>query len=430
MTKSLACGLWLHNRQCVRPRNLWKSRDQPDDNEKKGGKCKTKKGKNSGTVARSTSFSHESVPPGNGSSPVDEVCEDPRVSEGDELQLPPLAKQRAYSVHMTIAPHSRSEGTNEPNAVATLQRAIKSSPARLLGSQQAPIDLDGLTPHSTRRILFPSPKESDESTALAENKANSDETAHGASLDRGQSMHDDQQNDDDGDECDPKNANKENERPNDDGLDDLFNEVPEQEVRPSTPQPELAAQSGLPNPFRTPTQQSAPRNFLNSGDFFSSAAKAYLHGTATPTRTPSKLSPRQLIPGDEMTPATFTRHLNEFLQGGFADSSPSKIIDFSSMPNLEESSSPNHYLDGNDFAFSDMLNADAPMPSSPPTWFGVYEDSSDSNNNFHGDTIDAAGTEDWMLKFGSSPRKAAMENADAGVIETNDNNHNNLTDTA
>ena len=411
--KKIACGLWLHNRQCSRPRNLWKSRDQSDDNDKKGARGKAKKGKTTATVTQSAGFSCGTAPPANGSSPVEETGEDPRLSEGDELQLPPLKKQRAYSVQMTKASHSRSDGVHKPATTVSLQRATQSSPARPPGSQQTPIDLDSLTPNPIRRILFPSPKRHDGSTTLTENGANSDEVSHGTSSDRGQNTNDEHDNRDDRDDFDHNNADKENHPPNDDGLDDLFNEISEQEFRPSTPQPGLAAQSGLTNPLKTPTQQFTPRNFINSGDFFSSAAKAYLHGTATPTRTPSKISPLQQITLEEMTP--ISRHIKEFLSDGFTGSSPSKYIDFSSLPNLDENTSVRHYPGDNEFQFNGLISTDAAIPSSPPAWFGVYEDPSESTN-FYCDTAEASGS-NWMLNLNSSPVKQGLENSNAGVAE-------------
>ena len=397
-----ACGLWLHNRQCSRPRNLWKSRDQSDDNDKKGGKGKAKKGRTSGATTQSTDHSYETVLPANGSSPAEGASEDSHMAEGDELQLPPLKTQRASSLQLTRFPHSESEGMNNSVNAAALQRAIQSSPPRLIGSQQIPIDLDGPTLKSTRRRLFPSPNRSGESTALAENYGIGNATVSENVPREDHSTHEDSEN---------NNADKENQVPDDDRLSNLFGEEQAETSRPSTPPPRLTET----NPFQTPTQQSALRSLLSPGDAFSSA-KAFFHGQSVPNRTPSKTSPRKHISLEEMTP--LTRHFHEFFSdGGLADSSPSKFIDFSSLPNLEESTSSGQYLDGNSFEYNDFISTDAPMPSSPPPGWGVYEDLPGESMGFNGDVGGVTGSESWMLNFGSSPLKAGLKDPAAEETE-------------
>jgi hypothetical protein len=57
---------------------------------------------------------------------------------------------------------------NEQDALNALQRAIKQSPARLIGSKESPIEVeDGRTPNSVRRVLFPSPRKDGEFKSLA-----------------------------------------------------------------------------------------------------------------------------------------------------------------------------------------------------------------------------------------------------------------------
>ena len=397
-----ACGLWLHNRQCSRPRNLWKSRDQSDDNDKKGGKGKAKKGRTGGATTQSTDHSYGTALPANGSSPAEGASEDPQIAEGDELQLPYLKTGRASSLQVTGFPHSKSEGMNDSVNAAALQRAVQSSPPRLIGSQQTPIDLDGPTLNSTRRILFPSPNRSGEATAPAENYENGNVTVSENDSKEDHGTHEDSEN---------NNADKENQAPDDEEFDDLFDEAQAETSRPSTPPPRLTE----PNPFQTPTQQSAQRSFLSPGNVFS-GAKAFFYGQSTPNRTPSKTSPRQQIPLEEMTP--LTRHFHEFFSdGGLADSSPSTFIDFSSLPNLGGSTSSDQYLDGNSFEYNGFTSTDAPMPSSPRPGFGVYEDLPGESIGFNGDAAGLTGSESWMLNFGSSPLKAGLKDPAAEEIE-------------
>ena len=250
---------------------------------------------------------------------------------------------------------------SDATAAVALQRAIQSSPARLIGTQNVPIEVEDLTPKPTRRLLFPSPTQSEENRALRDHNSNTrNKIPHnpGPSTKDFGSHHD--------------QADKENCPPveDEDGIDHLFEENDQRSIsRPTTPTPN----SKLLTPsFKTPRKSTSPPRTPKTSDLFSSAARALLHPMATPKRTPSKSNIQAL---GELTP--FTAHLNSLL----SEANDSQNFDFPSLPSLD--SSPHRVR--NDFDFSqfdatDFLSTDAPMPSSPPAWFGVYVDPIEQGN--------------------------------------------------
>ena len=117
----------------------------------------------------------------------------------------------------------------------------------------------------------------------------------------------------------------------------------------------------------------------------------------TPKRTPSKSNIQAL---GELTP--FTAHLNSLL----SEANDSQNFDFPSLPSLD--TSPNRVR--NDFDFSqfdttDFLSTDAPMPSSPPAWFGVYVDPVEQGNGLWSD---------YQLPAAATPTTKAGAGAGAG----------------
>ena len=375
-----ACGLWLHNRQCLRPRELWKeSRDRFDDNGKKD--VPRKKAKTERTAKRSTrNTSDGAAVSSDGSSPVDGLDDDSRSRKVDDQQLPPLREQKEQRVQKTNIRQAKSDGLNETGAATALQRAIQSSPARLAGTRHVPIELDDdQISKPTRRILFPSPKPPTDPTPLAEREVNASLHGQEDSPRKNIRLYDN---------ITCNQSDKENfPPPPNDGLDDLFDEAAHPTSCPSTP-----PSSNTHNPFRTPTRNPiAPRQSLGTGDFFSSAAKAFLHALTTPKRTPGKSSP-QHSPMEEMTP--FTAHLNQLLSEADHHDSPSKFLNFSPLRSMDGSTSASRFLDGDHgFEFGAFDPAAAGMPSSPPAWFGVYEDPGEGPVNGNGD---------WDLGLGSS----------------------------
>ncbi|MCJ1474851.1 hypothetical protein MMC13_003511 [Lambiella insularis] len=376
------CGLWLHNHKCLRPESVWEQRK--DDKSRRGGR------KKSGSAdrpddARSDATNMQS----NASSPSDGAAEDApgEPENNDEPELPPMNRQRALSAQVPAVTVSKSDSAIDPTAVAALQRAIQSSPGRFLGTKHVPIEVEDLTPKPTRRVLFPSPKnrktidlgECDDIQVRNKSQGNSSAGPKPPN-------------------CASDTTDKENHPPpatNDDLFDDLFDDVPKSSSCPSSP----PRSSRLPsNSFRTPTKSPSKRP-MTTGDFFSSAAKAFLHPPRTPTRTPTKT--KEAL--GELTP--FTRHLNEMLSDAHGSGSPSRLtpstgMDFLSLPPLDSNadvgSTPSRYFRSEDFDFGHADSEGVGMPSSPPgTWFGVYEDPREAGNGGWG-----------AFDFGSSPLRA------------------------
>ena len=280
-------------------------------------------------------------------------------------QLPVFRKPRALSVQ--LSPVTRENSHPEASAVIALQRAIQSSPARLNGTQSAPIDVEQLTPKPTRRLLFPSPPNDSTTKTASANKLPS-----ARDLDFLGSHHRDSLS-----SVGQDSNDKENQPPpfEEDGpaLDGLF-EDGGLNLRPTTPTPTNKMQdSGM---FKTPKNNVTPHRLPpTTGDFFSSTAKAILQHPTTPKRTTRSSSSQPL---GEITP--FTAHINQLFSE--ANGSPSADFDFPSLPSLHNT--PGRM--GNDYSFGnfdsqDFFSTDAAMPSSPPVWFGVYEDPNEQETN-------------------------------------------------
>ncbi len=349
------CGLFLHTRRCMRPKEVW---ERPPN----GGDGKRRRDGNSGARQKSNSISE---PAANGttlhsdaSTPVDGG-----QTEGLEAEphLPSMQHRRLSSVHTTSS-QKTSWTLNDASALAALERAIKSSPHKFVGSEHIPIEVEDLTPHPTRRILFPSPSQSQKARSTRNSIAGSD--AQDSQQQASSSIPDA--------DADADQANKENCPPanEDDDLDQFFEEdayINAHNARAATP---TLTSSGRAMSFKTP-KRSPGRLPPTTGDFFSSAAKALLRPPVTLKRTPTK-DPQPL---SELTP--FTAHLNQLLSDANSGSPGSQNFDFPSLPSLHNT--PGRHMRSIDFDFSqfdsqDLLSTDVPMPSSPPAWFGVYED--------------------------------------------------------
>lgn len=272
-----------------------------------------------------------------------------------ESQLPPFQHRRASSQH-TISPQAKQRIAEETSAVAALERAIRSSPHKFRGTEGVPIDVEDLTPQPTRRVLFPSPTLSEEvksrRNSIVEDSGKRRIQHSGKTFET----------------PDNDQADKENCPPpvEDDGLDHLFTED-HHVTRAITPTPVSSSQA---HTFKTP-RRSPDRLPPTTGDFFSSAAKALLRAPTTPKRTPTNI----IQPLGELTP--FTAHLNQLLSdGNNGNGSPgSNGFDFPSLPSLHNTPSRRTIdFDFSQFDSQDLLSTDVPMPSSPPAWFGVYED--------------------------------------------------------
>ena len=348
----VACGLWLHTRKCMRPKEVWdKTQNGPDEKRKRGTSGKRQR-------ANSTSDQAASAAPNGSLLPYDSSsANDGGQTEGLETdpQLPPFKHRRASSQH-TISPQAKHRIAEEASAVAALERAIRSSPHKFRGTEHVPIDVEDFTPQPTRRVLFPSP------TLSEVTKLNRNTVVNGSGQGRNQNFGkafeisgDDQ-------------ADKENCPPplDDDNLDHLFT-GDQHGTRATTPTPTSSSRS---HTFQTP-RRSPNRLPPATGDLFSSTAKALLRAPTTPKRTPCK----DLQPLGELTP--FTAHLNQLLSDANNDNgSPgSRSFEFPALPSLHNTPGRRPMdFDFSQFDSQDLLSTDVPMPSSPPAWFGVYED--------------------------------------------------------
>lgn len=348
-----ACGLWLTNRKCMRPKEMWE-KNQRDPDEKRKRAPRPKKTKSTAISGQAVNDPSPDTNPGlDPSPPPNSPVRDTNADE--DLPLPQMNRQRALS------DQENSNNKKDMSAAIALQRAIQSSPARFIGTQHIPIDVEDLTPQPTRRVLFPSPKQTGDQKSSSENGLNSSNESHGVSP---KAIELALQGDD-------SQADKENRPPppdEDESLNHLFEEVHGVSARPKTPTPYSKL---IPDLFQTPRKPATPeRNLPTTGDFFSSAAKALLL-PITPKRTPAKSSSQPL--GD-MTP--FTAHLNQLFSDPNNISPSANNFDFPSLPSLRNTPSgrTRHDFDFPQFDTQNVLSTDAPMPSSPPAWFGVYED--------------------------------------------------------
>ena len=338
----------------MRPKEVWdKTQNGPDDKRKRGtnGKRHTS---NSTPDQAANAGPNDSASDLHGSSSTTDGRQLESVEA--EPQLPPFEHRRASSQHM-ISPEAKRRIAEEASAVAALERAIRSSPHKFRGTKHVPIDVEDLTPQPTRRVLFPSPTLSVE--AISKCNPVIEGSGNPRSQNTGKSFVAPDNDQDDKENCPPGE---------DDGLDHLFTEDHHVTLpRATAPTPTSSSRA---NTFKTP-RRSPNQLPPTTGDFFSSAAKALLRASTTPKRTPTK----EIQPLGEVTP--FTAHLNQLLSdANNGNGSPgSNSFDFPSLPSLHNTPGRRTMdFDFSQFDSQDLLSTDVPMPSSPPAWFGVYED--------------------------------------------------------
>ncbi|KAK4696040.1 hypothetical protein P7C71_g1818, partial [Lecanoromycetidae sp. Uapishka_2] len=347
----------------MRPKEVW---ERPPN----GGDGKRRRGGNNGGGVKSDSISDLAANTASDGTALHSDASTPAdggQTEGleDEPQLPVMQHRRSSSVETTSC-QERPRSLNDASALAALQRAIKSSPHKFVGTEHVPIEVEDLTPNPTRRILFPSPTQS-QTARLKRDLSTASGTCDQQQGSRGTPI------------ADANQANKENCPPDagEDDLDQFFEEdayINAHNARSTTPTPKSSTRLSI---LKTPTR-SPKRLPPTTGDFFSSAAKALLRPLATPKRTPTK----DTQPLGELTP--FTAHLNQLLSDANSGSPGSQNFDIPSLPSLHNT--PGRHTRPMDFDFShldsqDLLSTDVPMPSSPPAWFGVYEDPVENGAN-------------------------------------------------
>jgi hypothetical protein len=290
-----------------------------------------------------------------------------------------LRTQRAS----TVRPAKRTmKAMTSESASAALRRAIQSSPARWLGTQHSPIELEEDL-GSTRRLLFPSPRKDESSNVLGEVATNvvqqpvSFHNPHPRSKDLA-----------------VETADKENCPPTplfDDGDEELRKLFEEELLRLSRPTTPVQKSSGL-NPFKTPTRPTPNHRPITRS--ISKSARSSHNIQMLPQRTPSKTpssAARRRSPRNHQNVAEspFTATLNKLLSEtndnhDAANDSPSRHLDFgldfSMLPDLGHSGADGLSSDALTFQMPgfdpnhDFFSTDIPMPSSPPRLFNFYED--------------------------------------------------------
>ncbi|KAI9776317.1 MAG: hypothetical protein M1835_005546 [Candelina submexicana] len=353
------CGLWLNKMKCMRPPDKW-SKEPRDPNERKKKAPRKRKGK---TVQASEPFQGSNQAQASAlsvdeTSPAD-AAEEASQGISNRAQTHPM-RQRAASIQPNVSLSGVAAAQfGDAEASAALHRAIQSSPARFLGSQHSPIEVDDLTPKPTRRLLFPSPRR-DGKAKTSEDDLSSGNTALQATVATKHSPDLPQPSDQD----DKENRPPSEEEP--DNLAHLFQETDSQ--RPVTPPPASNLSRGTP---KTPV-----RSALGSKDaatfkaVFSSGGSQQFSLPFTPMQGLGTEQDRA-----EMTP--FTQQLNRILSQANANTSPSAgNIDFGFLSSFD-GNTPNRdtmQLELPHFDGDDLFSTNVPMPSSPPTFFSLYED--------------------------------------------------------
>ena len=335
----------------MRPKDVWEKPQNGGDGKRKRTSSFQKQGTPPGTKSVDGNAPNGTVLCSDVSSPTNEAGQD---QIANQQQHPAAAKhKRALSDHFK-SPQPMNPAMDDASALAALQHAIKSSPHKFKGTEHVPIEVEDLTPKPIRRILFPSPTNSREAQSK-QNSLSSNEIQRSSQKPfDGLVMRIEEQ------------ADKENCPPGADGNLDQSLE-PDHDSRSKTPTPTSSKGTAV---FKTPVR-SPRRPLPTTGDFFSSAAKALLRPPSTPKRSPHKDSQ----PLGELSP--FTAHLNQLLSETNNGSPGSQGFDFLSLPSLH--TTPGRVTRATDFDFThfdsqDLISTDVPMPSSPPAWFGVYED--------------------------------------------------------
>lgn len=403
----LACGIWLSKYKSQRPEEKWESnRYRPDKNapdrkanERKRANQRPSKSRRSNGNAVPTSeanyppseafpqletflppnaYAHSdaffpqseayhplSEMPGQVVSPLETVD----MSQQHDFQV----NRVEVSIHQERSTGSHStkgaNATTTDSTSAALKGAIQSSPARWIGTQHSPIDVeDGLG--STRRLLFPSPRKDGSPKVLGELTTNIVNISGEAPSPKEQTT---------------GASDKENSPPGFDMGDtdaELIKLFEAEISRPKTP----VQKSPAPNPFKTPTRPTP-----NHRPITRSISKSIRSGKSprpllplsqkTPSRTPGSVTLRR-SPRNHPTvfESPFTATLHQLMSETDHDkSTPQRCnfdLDFNHLSDLPIMDNPDHHggHGGINFNLEDFFSTDVPMPSSPPKTFHLYED--------------------------------------------------------
>ena len=274
----------------------------------------------------------------------------------NEPQLPALRKEKPDG---KTGLSTRTSPLDEASAAAALERAIQSSPHKFGGTKEVPIEVEDLTPQPTRRILFPSPTQSEQAKSkrnlvssstlrLSQPKSTQNSLA-----------------------TTPNSAEKENRPPsNNDDISCFLNE--DSYASPSPSKRRTYIETLKRSPVRHPPSADDPH----------ASAKFLRQPPVTPKRTPA----RHARPLAESTP--FTAHLNQLLSDANSSTPVANHFDFPTLPSLRNTPNSSRSLgfDFGNFDSQDLVSTDVPMPSSPPWDYGSFGDSvEDGHDSLWGD---------------------------------------------
>lgn len=390
-----ACGIWLSKYKSQRPEDKWEKDKErqnqsqtgerrPTEKKKRERSSKSKKAQTTyhGDATSEAYFQSDALLPVD-HRPVNEVSQDSQYqiapASTDHQDTESLGKQRASS----FRPAKRiMKAMTSESASAALRRAIQSSPARWLGTQHSPIELEEDL-GSTRRLLFPSPRKDEGSNVLGEVATNviQPPVSFHSPLSRNKDLA-------------VETADKENCPPTplfDDGDEELQKLFEEELLRLSRPMTPVQKSTG-PSPFKTPTRPT-PNHRPITRSISKSARPTHdiqMLPQRTPSKTPSTIA-RRRSPRNHQSVAEspFTVTLNKLLSEAndnhnVANDSLSGHLDFgldlSGLPDLGHSSAGGLSSDALTFQMPgfdpnhDFFSTDIPMPSSPPRLFDFYED--------------------------------------------------------
>ena len=171
--------------KCMRPPDKWAKPSEPATFRR--GPYKRRKGKNGEPEPQSDCLTDTQA---EGQEKQDNQTQTSRATEKNkpyrkevstatraEEELPVRKRPRASSVEPRAEPLEKKPQWTGPAAAAAFRRAIQSSPPRLLGTANTPIEIDSeLTPKPTRRLLFSSPQRHGEIKALEDGKKDKSST--------------------------------------------------------------------------------------------------------------------------------------------------------------------------------------------------------------------------------------------------------------
>lgn len=288
--------------------------------------------------------------------PEDDNNRSSEERSGEEI-VQAVNRPRANSMQLQPKRNENDKQWTSAELDAALHRAIQSSPARFVGSQESPVEVDAdPTPRPTRRLLFPSPRGNGQmktldDMALPGAKPPSNTIIELAFVEEPDKENRPPQNEDDDlarlFECSPnvfKTPRKTPEKTD-----------PQAETLLKTPTPSRSSLRTVARNTRTPSGNQGS-TFLPT---FSSAEAKNLFPT-TPSRWANLSSPSK----NQMTP--FTRQLTQLLSDAHHDipfTSPGRQFDFSdAMPTFM---TPGRSLDFN-FDDFDIMNVDVSTLTSNP----------------------------------------------------------------